>query len=284
VNVRIRRLEGDWAALQAALENHPLIKLAGTAGNPPQRYHFLYKVKGLEEKPDGSIAPKNEHLVEISLLRSYPRQAPACRMLTPVFHPNIAPRAICIGDQWSAGESLVQLVFRIGEMIAFQSYNIKSPLNGVAAKWVEENLSRLPIDPSPFHVGASAAEAGPSPVQSACARCGRLSRPADAWSCPNGHTVCPRCRTLCLGCGGFACSVCGPRFCAVCAQRYCANCVDACHICGRLSCAACSTACQVCGNRTCRDHAGVCLQCRRIACTRDYSPQTGRCAVCEGVR
>jgi predicted Zn finger-like uncharacterized protein len=67
-------------------------------------------------------------------------------MLSPVFHPNIAPHAICVGDHWGAGESLQSIVARIGEMLAFQSYNVKSPLNGEAARWVEENKHRLPLD------------------------------------------------------------------------------------------------------------------------------------------
>lgn len=79
--------------------------------------------------------------------RSYPRMPPQCRMLSPVFHPNIAPHAICVGDHWGAGESLESIVIRIGEMLAYQSYNVKSPLNGEAARWVEENKHRLPLDP-----------------------------------------------------------------------------------------------------------------------------------------
>jgi hypothetical protein len=72
---------------------------------------------------------------------------PQCRMLSPIFHPNIAPHAICVGDHWSAGEPLWSIVARIGEMIAYQSYNTKSPLNGEAARWVDENGHRLPLDP-----------------------------------------------------------------------------------------------------------------------------------------
>jgi predicted Zn finger-like uncharacterized protein len=68
-------------------------------------------------------------------------------MLSPVFHPNIAPHAICVGDHWGAGESLESLIIRIGEMLAYQSYNAKSPLNGEAARWVEENKHRMPLDP-----------------------------------------------------------------------------------------------------------------------------------------
>jgi ubiquitin-protein ligase len=162
VNVYTRRLQSDWDAVRQALQGHRSISIAGTAGNPPQRYHVLYRVRGLEEKPDGSIGEKDEHLAEITLLRSYPRQAPMCRMLTPVFHPNIAPHSICIGDHWSAGESLVEIMVRIGEMIAFQSYNIKSPLNGEAAKWVEDHLDELPIDPTPLSL-SNPTPAAPSP-------------------------------------------------------------------------------------------------------------------------
>jgi hypothetical protein len=68
-------------------------------------------------------------------------------MLTPIFHPNIAPHAICIGDHWSPGEPLWSIVARIGEMIAYQSYNTKSPLNGEAARWVEQHVGELPLDP-----------------------------------------------------------------------------------------------------------------------------------------
>ena len=93
-------------------------------------------MKGLVVQND-VVVPKDRHIVEVYLTLGYPRQAPQCRMLTPVFHPNIAPHAVCIGDHWSAGQTLAEVVARIAEMIAFQSYNVKSPLNGAAARWAE---------------------------------------------------------------------------------------------------------------------------------------------------
>lgn len=156
MSLYIQRLTGDWLGIQRALNNHPRLQLLGAAGNPPQRYHILYRIKGLAEKPDGTLFIQDEHIAEISLMRGYPRQPPVCRMLTPVFHPNIAPHVICIGDHWSAGEALLQVIFRIGEMIAFQSYNTKSPLNGVAAKWADEHLDELPIDPTPLNAQEAA--------------------------------------------------------------------------------------------------------------------------------
>ena len=66
-------------------------------------------------------------------------------MITPVFHPNIDPQKICIGDHWSAGQALATVVAQIAEMICFQSYNVKSPLNAKAAAWAEQNVARLPL-------------------------------------------------------------------------------------------------------------------------------------------
>jgi ubiquitin-protein ligase len=72
-------------------------------------------------------------------------------MLTPIFHPNIDPAYICVGDHWVAGERLTDLVTRIGEMIAYQAYNIKSPLNGEAAMWADLNGAQLPVDKTNLH-------------------------------------------------------------------------------------------------------------------------------------
>jgi hypothetical protein len=144
MSVRNRRLRADHDMVSALFANHPFIHIQEAIGDPPERYRIEYRVRGLAMR-GAEVVEKDTHLVEIFLTLAYPRQPPQCRMLTPVFHPNIAPHAICIGDHWSAGESVAALIVRIGEMITFQSYNTKSPLNGLAARWAEENLSRLPI-------------------------------------------------------------------------------------------------------------------------------------------
>ena len=144
--VRLRRLQSDFERVTSLIQRHPRLQLLRADGSPPERYQLEYRVKSLRQK-DGELKEVASHVVEIFLPRDYPRTPPLCRMLTPVFHPNIAPHAICIGDHWSAGESLSSLVTRIGEMLAYQSYNTKSPLNGEAAKWTDQNIERLPLDP-----------------------------------------------------------------------------------------------------------------------------------------
>jgi ubiquitin-protein ligase len=160
-SVRLRRLEADFQRLQDFARCHPRVELIKAEGTPPERYRLRYHIRSLK-KQDGRLVEAGTHLVEIALPRDYPRVPPQCRMLTPVFHPNIAPHAICIGDHWSAGEPLAAIVARIGELLAYQSYNIKSPLNGEAARWTSENLGRLPLDSVGMLFEAGPDEAAPT--------------------------------------------------------------------------------------------------------------------------
>ena len=145
MRVRVKRLQADYEFVMDAFTDHPFIRLIETEGNPPERYRFAINVKGLTNDDEGSVVPKAQHCVEVFLSLDYPRRPPFCRMMTSVFHPNINPMKICIGDHWSAGQSVVQLVVRIAEMICFQSYNTKSPLNAEAAAWAEKNRDKLPL-------------------------------------------------------------------------------------------------------------------------------------------
>ena len=143
---RTRRLLLDAESIRNRLAGWPLIEISGSAGIPPEIYRFTYHVKGLYVDATGNILERETHLLEINLSLGYPRRAPQCRMLTPVFHPNFDDSTVCIGDFWAASEGLDDLVIRIGRMIAYQEYNTKSPLNGLAAKWAAQNAAVLPID------------------------------------------------------------------------------------------------------------------------------------------
>jgi predicted Zn finger-like uncharacterized protein len=144
--VRLRRLQADYEKVHDYVNRHPRLQIVQSEGMPPERYQLEFRIRGLRQNGDGLVHVKS-HLVEIALPAAYPRMAPQCRMLTPIFHPNIAPHAICIGDHWSPGEPLWSIIARIGELIAYQSYNTKSPLNGEAARWALEHLDELPLDP-----------------------------------------------------------------------------------------------------------------------------------------
>jgi ubiquitin-protein ligase len=143
---RTRRLKVDYELLSTRFADWPVIRISATAGLPPEHYRFTYALKGLYVNASGEILERDSHVLEINLSLDYPRRAPQCRMLTPVFHPNFDDATVCIGDFWAASEGLDELVIRIGRMITYQEYNTRSPLNGLAAKWAAEHVNQLPID------------------------------------------------------------------------------------------------------------------------------------------
>jgi predicted Zn finger-like uncharacterized protein len=214
--VRLRRLRADFDRLREYARQHPRLRLIQTEGDPPEKYQLEFQVRSLR-MVGGDLQPVQSHLVEIALPLAYPRTPPQCRMLSPVFHPNIAPHAICVGDHWGAGESLQSIVARIGEMLAYQSYNVKSPLNGEAARWVEENKHRLPLDrvsmlladeaPSGAHTAPPAAPAvlarvavaapavvkPPAPAVNGNAAPAPPSAPVPPFGPPSVSIACPMC-------------------------------------------------------------------------------------------
>jgi ubiquitin-protein ligase len=153
MNPRLRRLQADFAQMSRVFARHPFIHIVGAEGTPPEKYLLEFHVLGLLPGEGDTCGLGRQHRAEIFLTLDYPRRPPLCRMTTPLFHPNVDPQKICIGDHWSAGQTLPQLVIRIAEMIAFQSYNTKSPLNARAAAWAEEHADQLPLEKRDLSAG-----------------------------------------------------------------------------------------------------------------------------------
>lgn len=275
-NVRLKRLKSDYEAVRRLVRMHPKIEIEGVFGNPPEKYRLILRVKSLRER-GLELEKADWHRLEVTLPRGYPRDAPLCRMLTPVFHPNIAPHAVCIGDHWTAGESLDGMIQRVGEMLAFQSYNIKSPLNGRAAQWVEEHVGDLPTDAEEFFLDlvslAPDAADGAVAAGQACSNC---STPGQHAACARGHALCADCIVRCETCETVLCLLCGMKKCPTCWRAAvanapkCANCSNpaptgtSCGA-GHLTCDDCIVFCNRCGKRLCfvcgtypcREHAAA---------------------------
>jgi ubiquitin-protein ligase len=154
VPMRTRRLLADAEQMKSTFKEFGPIQILSMDGEPPDTYRIEYNLKSLEPGRDGRPVPRLKHTAEIQLTRDYPRVAPRCKLLTPIFHPNIDPTTICVGDHWTAGERLADLVIRIGEMLAYQAYNIKSPLDGEAAMWADLHADKLPTDNRNLHPAA----------------------------------------------------------------------------------------------------------------------------------
>lgn len=130
--------------MSAAFSGHPAVRVEPVGPPPAERYRVFYNLPGLMMSPDRRLVRAYSHVVDVTLPGGYPRQQPYCVPITPVFHPNISAH-VCIADHWSPSQSLVDVVVQIGQMLQYQLYNVRSPLDAVAARWVGENLHQLPV-------------------------------------------------------------------------------------------------------------------------------------------
>ena len=282
MSVRLRRLQADYEQIEKRFASSPHIVIRKATGNPPERYEIEYRVRGLVVKDDGEIVEASVHVAEIVLTRGYPRRPPQCKMLTPIFHPNIDPGAICIGDHWAASEALSDLIIRIGEIITYQSYNTKSPLNGEAARWADENGHLLPVDstdllppeareapqPPPLPTAAQRALAG---AATQCQNCGALGDQTPLRSCVSGHLVCADCSLECERCHSITCVLCQTNVCPVCGVRGCRECLKLCEACKQLVCPDHLMTCAQCGAEVCSSCAKTCPECGRTFCPDDFA-------------
>lgn len=161
---RLRRLASDHEALRADFSGHPVVEIEPVGALPPQAYRVSYRVPGLALEGEQPVRVE-EHRVEIHLPAGYPREQPYCVPLTPIFHPNVGAH-YCINDYWSAGESLSDVVAKIGAMIQYRIYNTKSPLDSTAAYWAEQHPELFPVGDVDFGQPEVQVEIGErSPVQ-----------------------------------------------------------------------------------------------------------------------
>lgn len=145
MNIRLRRLKRDYEKVVAELSSSEFVKVEAVSGNPPSSYRVTYCVTGLMwDESAGDAVPIDEHVVDIYLPLGYPKKQPNCTMRTPVWHPNIGDY-VCIGDYWSAGVTLVDIIAHIGDMLQYKSYNLRSPVNKTAAEWATKRTRSFPV-------------------------------------------------------------------------------------------------------------------------------------------
>ncbi|MBA2132181.1 ubiquitin-conjugating enzyme E2 [Capillibacterium thermochitinicola] len=142
---RLRRLQADYEQVMKAFTGHPYITVRASGGNPPTIYHVTYRVPGLRLGKNGPEVI-DRHEVVFQLTANYPQIKPRCTIQTPIFHPNFKNGVVCLGDYWAAGgETLVDLIVKVGDMIQYKEYNIKSPMDREAASWALDNERRFPV-------------------------------------------------------------------------------------------------------------------------------------------
>jgi len=148
MNPRMRRLTADAESLRTEFAGHPEIQVLPLGYEPTDAYRIIFRLPGIALDAAGQPSRVNHHQCVIQLVAGYPREKPIAIMETAIFHPNFGPNIgdeICIGDYWSPAQSLSDIVVTIGELIQYQRYNTRSPLNAVAARWVAQNEAIFPV-------------------------------------------------------------------------------------------------------------------------------------------
>jgi ubiquitin-protein ligase len=141
---RLRRLESDYKEILEAFTGSPYVYIEPQGLLPPEKYHVLYRVPALSRDNSNQIIVRNQTVIEINLPLGYPKEKPHAVSFDPIFHPNFG-EYICIADFWSPANSLVDVIRDIGFMLQWQKYNIRSPLNAVAAEWSQTHLDAIPL-------------------------------------------------------------------------------------------------------------------------------------------
>jgi ubiquitin-protein ligase len=139
----LRRLSADWNAVRGEFSGHPNVTVEPLGPVPPERYRVTYHLRGLALRGEQPVFV-DQHVCEIQLSLGYPREQPVVVPMTPIFHPNVGQQ-YCIADYWSAGETLVDVIAKVGDIIQYRTYNTKSPLDATAAYWAEQHPELFPV-------------------------------------------------------------------------------------------------------------------------------------------
>lgn len=144
------RLAEDYAEIQEYARLHPRIRLVNVSGDPPESYQIEYRISSLILSDDDVVVGR-DHLVHFKMPADYPNVPPVVRVQSETFHPNIQAGIIDISPHWVSESRLVSLVMRVGEMLAYQRYDLQSAANSAAVDWINRHIDQLPLDEINMH-------------------------------------------------------------------------------------------------------------------------------------
>lgn len=116
---------------------------------PPIAYNILYKLNSIVAVDEsGNPQFGKDHRLQIRLSNNYPEQSAECKMVSPVWHPNIKSEGPFQGDICTNHDGfgslffLDELIIRIGELLQYRKYMAEDrppwPDDQKVARWVRE--------------------------------------------------------------------------------------------------------------------------------------------------
>ena len=152
---QLSRMADEWRRLQRAFAYHPHVTVSPLAGDgtggddrtPPSAYQIDYRVQTLIVSPTtNQLEYAATAAFEVRLAAGFPNEAPSVRPLTPVFHPNVSYDGVSLDGLWHPNETLVGLVRKVGELLAYRAYDAAYAVNPAAVDWLTANHAHTPTD------------------------------------------------------------------------------------------------------------------------------------------
>jgi hypothetical protein len=156
---RLRRLRSDHRAMEELRAQSSVFDFSAPGplfGGSPDTYLVVFHGTGLWRPEDSSqVLLRDRHAVLIRLTAAYPRMMPELIWRTPIFHPNISANGVvCLGgysSHWVPSLQLDELCSMLWDIIRYQNYDVDSPYNREAARWVRtQDDYAFPLDSRPL--------------------------------------------------------------------------------------------------------------------------------------
>lgn len=146
MSIATAQLEEIFEETKARFVECRSIEVTPVAGDPPDKYEILYRIKGMHTNESGELTSQDTHLVTINIPFGFPHFPPSCTPNSPIYHPDFDPAAICIGDFWDQDKTLSDLIQYIGQLISGELFSTENAFNEDAATWYNDNGNQLPFD------------------------------------------------------------------------------------------------------------------------------------------
>jgi hypothetical protein len=143
---QLARLTGEWRTAFRAFAYHPFVAISVLRGDPPTQFRVDFRVRSLVFNEAEQLQYVQSVPMEVWFPPGYPSQEPLVRPLAAVFHPNISYDGVHFATAWQVTDTLVDVVHRVGEYLAYRSYDPDAVVNGVAMQWLHENAGLVPLD------------------------------------------------------------------------------------------------------------------------------------------
>ncbi|QOV88580.1 ubiquitin-conjugating enzyme family protein [Humisphaera borealis] len=144
---QLARMENEWRRLQRAFAYHPHVTLSPLEGDPPSSYQVDFRLTTVIVNPRTSqLEYVANASVQIALPPGFPNQAPVVKPMTAIFHPNVSYEGLYLEGLWHPNETLLGLIRKVGDVLAYRSYDPDYAVNPAAMEWLTANHSILPID------------------------------------------------------------------------------------------------------------------------------------------